>query len=490
MKTSALAVLGWLLLASTPVAAAGTRFQITYDKKDFAGPFTGRVYVMLFEREARRLRSGPDWFHPEPFFSMEVTGWKAGEPLTMGPGCQGFPISLAKLPAKTYTVQAVMDINSGGRSFATSPGNIYAILPRQPLGGSEDRPVAIRLDSVWKDQPFNESDRVKVHTLESKLLGDFHGRRVHLRAGIALPESYGKDSDRRYPVVYEVPGFGGNHFGAFEALARGVTRLDGMEAIWVVLDPDCPTGHHVFADSDNNGPYSQALVKELIPAIEARFRCVPGVRAVTGHSSGGWSSLWLQVTHPDFFKGVWSTAPDPVDFRDFQRIDLYAAPAVSMFVDEIGRRRPIARRNNEAALYYREFSDMEVVMGRGGQLGSFEAVFSPRGINGQPRPLWNRASGRVDPAVMKSWERYDIRKVIEKQWADLELRLKGKIVVHCGSADTFYLDGAAVLLKESLARLKSDALVEIHPGKDHGTLLTRELRVRMEKQMRAWLEKP
>jgi hypothetical protein len=177
-----------------------------------------------------------------------------------------------------------------------------------------------------------------------------------------------------------------------------------------------------------------------------------------------------------------------VDFRDFQRIDLYAAPSVSVFVDEVGTRRPIARRNDKPVLFYRDFSDMEVVMGRGGQLGSFEAVFGPKGISGQPRPLWDRGSGRVDPAILRSWERYDIRRLLERQWSEIGPKLAGKIQVHCGSADTFYLEGAAVLLKESMNRLKSDAVVEIHPGKDHGNVLTPELRNRMEKQMRAWLE--
>ena len=35
---------------------------------------------------------------------------------------------------------------------------------------------------------------------------------------------------------------------------------------------------------------------------------------------------------------------------------------------------------------YKPFNDMEVVMGRGGQLFSFEAVFSPRGSDGKPQP--------------------------------------------------------------------------------------------------------
>jgi len=490
MRARIIIALGLLAASCGNTTAAGPRFRLEYGSKDHAGPFTGRVYVMLFEAETKRLRGGPDWFHPEPFFAMDVTGWKAGEPLIMGPGCLGFPVAIDKLPRKTYTAQAVMDLNGGGKSFATCPGNPYGVIPRVELGGGDERTVDIKLDSVWQDTPFRETDRVKLVSIESKLLGDFHGKTVRLRAGVALPESHGKDGSRKYPVVYEVPGFGGNHFGAHGRMAQGLTRLDGLDTVWVVLDPDCPTGHHVFADSDTNGPYAQALEKELMPAIESKFRCLSDRRVVTGHSSGGWSSLWIHVTHPESFRGVWSTAPDPVDFRDFQRIDLYAAPAVSMFVDEIGRRRPIARRNDKPVLFYKDFSDMEVVMGRGGQLGSFEAVFGPRGIDGKPRPLWDRTSGRVDPAVMKSWERYDIRKYIEKQWPVLGPKLAGKVEVHCGSADTFYLEGATILLKETLARLKSDAVVEIHPGKDHGNLLTAELRKRMERKMRQWLETP
>ena len=107
--------------------------------------------------------------------------------------------------------------------------------------------------------------------------------------------------------------------------------------IYVVLDPGCRTGHHTFADSDNNGPYGKSLIEELIPHIESKFRAIgkPGARFVTGHSSGGWSSLWLQVTYPDFFGGTWSTAPDSVDFRDFQKVNVYD-PKENMFVDAKG----------------------------------------------------------------------------------------------------------------------------------------------------------
>jgi S-formylglutathione hydrolase FrmB len=203
---------------------------------------------------------------------------------------------------------------------------------------------------------------------------------------------------------------------------------------------------------------------------------------LTGHSSGGWSSLWLQVTYPDFFGGVWSTAPDPVDFRDFQRIDIYK-PGANMFTDDAGKPRPLARIDGKPVLFFKPFSDMEAVMGHGGQLGSFEAVFSPRGPDGKPKLLWDRKTGNIDPGTAKSWEKYDIRLVVENNWGALGPKLAGKLHVYTGGADTFYLDGAVALLKDALARLGSDAVVEIFPGRDHATVMDRALRQRIAREM-------
>ena len=136
-------------------------------------------------------------------------------------------------------------------------------------------------------------------------------------------------------------------------------------------------------------------------------------------------------------------------------------------------------------IFYDRFSKMEEVMGPGGQLGSFEAVFSPVGADGQPRKLWNRDTGAIDPEVAKAWEAYDIRLTLERNWPDLAPKLAGKIHVITGGMDTFYLEGAAQLLKDSLASLKSDAVVEIVPGRDHGTVLDRNLAQRIDREMKA-----
>jgi hypothetical protein len=190
------------------------------------------------------------------------------------------------------------------------------------------------------------------------------------------------------------------------------------------------------------------------------------------------------VTYPDFFGGVWSTSPDPVDFRDFQRINIYNSQS-NFFADESGKPRPLARMNGKPVLFYKPFSDMEVVMGHGGQLSSFEAVFSPRGADGRPQQLWNRMTGRIDPQVARSWEKYDIRLVLERNWKTLGPKLAGKLHVYTGSEDTFYLEGAVALLKASLAKLGSDAVIEIVPGRDHGTLRDEAMRQRIAREIAA-----
>src|SRR5690606_17141957 len=118
---------------------------------------------------------------------------------------------------------------------------------------------------------------------------------------------------KRYPAIYIIPGFGGDHFQSLEFAAMlGKTETPFIR---IGLDPTLPYGHHVFADSENNGPCGRALVEELIPHLEKKFRMIaePRARFLTGHSSGGWSSLWLQITYPEYFNGVWAGSPDPVD---------------------------------------------------------------------------------------------------------------------------------------------------------------------------------
>ena len=477
--------------ANAQGAKTGPVLSVILDPKVAKSAISGRVFLVLSKSESKGITPEPRWIEPDPFFGLDVSSIKPGEPLIIDNKWQGFPLeNIGKVPPGTYWASANLDLNKASRKIFSSEGNYFSKSVKVEIGSVNQAPAVLVLDQVFHEPQFPETEVVKLAQMESKLLSKFHGRKIMLRAGVALPQSYKDNKDRKYPTIYEVPGFGGNHFAALSSPGRGKTAVEGEEVVHITLDPDCPLGHHVFADSANNGPWGKALTEEFIPFLEKEFRLIPQswARLVTGHSSGGWSSLWLQLKYPNVFGGVWSTAPDPVDFRDFQKINLYASNQ-NMFKDEKGKDRPIGRRGDTPFLFYKPFSDMELVMGRGGQLGSFEAVFSERDSQGNPKKLWDRKTGVVDSDTAESWKKYDIRLLVENNKDALFGKLKGKIHVYMGDKDTFYLEGATRLLGDTLKKLGSDAIVVLFAGKDHSNLMDAELRARISKEMAQSLQK-
>jgi S-formylglutathione hydrolase FrmB len=475
-----------------PVVAA---FGVSYPAAAFAGPFTGRVVVYFADADRgplrREPRFGPDWFRPAPLFGASIVDLPPDRPFLWS-AAEGvvFP-ALPERPAKrAYWAQAVLDRNLGGRAIGDSAGNLYSKPQRVDFDPAAKLLLEFSCDQVVAAAPFVETDRVKELRAPSAVLSKFYGRPTTVNAAVVLPASYGLEPGRRYPTYFSVPGFGGTHRGwSGAALDGGGRRRDptsraGEEFLHVELDPSCPGGHSVFADSANNGPWGEALIREFLPAFEAEFRAraEAGARFVGGHSSGGWSSLWLQVAYPETFGGCWSTAPDPVDFRDFQGIDLYA-PQRNLFLDDTGGERPLARSGGQVLIRFRRFSDMERPL-RGEQLGSFEQVFSPRLPNGAARPLWNRETGAIDAETAAAWRPYDLGLKLRTEWPRLRPVLAGKIHVYMGTEDTFYLDGAARLLKRDLEALGAEAVVELFPG-DHGSVMTQALRRRIDEEIAA-----
>ncbi len=467
------------------------RFEVTYTEAVSPGPISARVYVIFGPPIGLvEPRTGPDWFKPQPLFAVDARDWKPGQPLTIDAKAVGFPTTLDRLTPGPFRVQAVVRLNPDTHAL-DGDGNGYSatqVINVDPAVGGVTK---FTVDKVSRSKPFQETDRIKLIELPSPILSAFYKRPIKHRAGVHLPEG---DRSIRRPTLYIVPGFGGDHT-MIRMVARDRRFGFGADMIRVVLDPDCGTGHHVFADSATNGPRGEALVKEFIPYLEKTFNAIPepGARLLNGHSSGGWSSLWLQVTYPDFFGGTWSTSPDPVDFRDFQRIDL-GSPGVNFYRQADGSPRPVARMDGQAALFVEPFVRMEEVIGDGGQLTSFEAVFSPLDPAGRPRKLWDRASGAVDLETARAWDVYDIRLILERNWPKLGPKLKGKIHVIIGDDDTFYLEGATRLLKESLTKLGSDAEITLMPDKDHFNLMTADLARRINGEMmskvKAYLPEP
>ncbi len=321
-------------------------------------------------------------------------------------------------------------------------------------------------------QQLTETAEIKHFRIRSELLSAFRERDTWIEAGVVLPPD--RAPGERPPIAINIHGFGGSHRGAWRS---GPGLVEAMRAdtlprmIYVFPNAQFEYGHHEFADSAHNGPWGEAFTTEFIPALEARFEAwgAPEGRLLCGHSSGGWSSLWLQVAYPDFFGGTWSTAPDPVDFRDFTGVNIYAWD--NAFTDPDGNEIFLMRRNGEWTTSLREFTRQEFSRQEsGGQMASFDAVFSPVGPDGRPRPLYDHETGAIDHEVARAWERYDIALVLRRNWAVLGPKLQGKLRVYCGLWDTFRLEGAVILLRDALQELGSDAEIVLIPERDHGSL--------------------
>ncbi len=458
-------------------------FEVSYAKEVFDGPFTGRVVVYFSKGNRGEPRTGSNWFNPPPMLALDVTDLPPGKSVTVGGGSTIlFPRDLVEFSAGAWGAQVVFDRNLGGRAIGSCAGNLKSDSVAFEAKPGETSRAKLVASSVISARTFKETDRVKELVVPSKLLTAHYGRPTSVKGAVALPEGYDPLAKMSYPVIFEIPGFGGRYTSwSGNAKPRGTVR-DGEKFLHVLLDPECPGGHHVFADSANNGPWGSALVTEFIPEFDKQFRSNgrPDCRYLTGHSSGGWSSLYLQVTHPKVFGGTWSTSPDPVDFRDFQLIDL-TDKSSNMFKDSTGAERPLARQGKRVMVTYRAFSDMERPL-RGEQLESFEYVFSPKNADGTPARLWDRATGAINADVAAAWKPYDIGLTLRTHWKELAPDLNGKIHVVMGTEDTFYLDGACRLLKKDLESIGANATVDLLPG-DHGSVMTKAVVEKIAKGM-------
>ena len=419
--------------------------------------------------------------------AREVNRLVAGQGIDIDADQQAYPAAFSKLPPGDYYVQAVLDSNHsynyGGRGEGDLVSGVVKV--HLPATGLPPIKLASRLPAAdpWALSPsINPAAREAmpearkhVQTIDfvSPALSAFWGRPIHLRGLVLLPPGYDAKAKATYPVVYYTHGFGGgmDHFAGVVAntwLAMSNGQMPPM--IWVLLDESLPTGTHEFVDSVNNGPWGKALTEELMPQLESSYRmdAKASGRFLNGHSSGGWATLWLQTRYPKTFGGTWSTSPDPSDFHDFTGVDLYAAHA-NVYRNPEGAAYPLVRDNGKVIASFQQYAQLERVFGSyGGQMASFEWVFSPRGADGRPLAMFDRDTGEVNANVVDYWrDHYDIAHRLQAQWPQLAPDLDGKIHLIVGTADTFYLDGSAHRLKAVLDGLHAQSDIRFLPNKTH-----------------------
>jgi S-formylglutathione hydrolase FrmB len=311
-------------------------------------------------------------------------------------------------------------------------------------------------------------------TYPSAALTAFWGSPVSIRAEVLLPDSYYRDPEKRYPTIYVIPAFNADfHFDpTTEKRWQGGQRALHSEFIVIMLGAMVVMNgegiHQEFADSANDGPWGAAFTGDFIPAADRQFRTLaaPDSRFLFGHSSGGWSALWLQVNYPDLFGGAWALSPDPVDFHNFFGPDLTTNPPQNFYTDARGTQYGINFVDGYDRSTIRDYAVRYEWMRR--QLDTYDDVFSPRGPGGAAERLFDRKSGAIDANVAAYWEaHYDITHLLQERWSSIGPKLVGKLHVYVGDEDTFHLNGSVHLMKDALAKLGANAEIEFMPGANH-----------------------
>jgi len=463
-------------------ASGGPRIEIAFSKDARAEPVTGMVYVAI---SRDNQRSPIDQTSPTgvPLFSRFVEGLAPGSAAGITADDRGHPVrSLRDLPAGEYWMQPFVNVYTRfpradgktvwlhndqweGQDWKRSPGNLLGDPVKVTFDATSPAPIRlVATRAIPAIAPPAETAMVKRIKIQSDILTKWWGQPMFLGATVLLPKDYDKHPDVRYPVNY-IQG----HFSL--AAPGGFGRGGELDRLWladgtprflyVTLQHPTPYYDDSYGvNSENNGPYGDAIIKELVPAIEKRFRAIgqPWARILSGGSTGGWIAAAHQVLYPDFYGGSFASCPDSVDFSYHQIVDIYK-DANAYYIDKGWTKveRPSERRpDGNIQSMMKDENWFELVVGdksrSGGQWDIWEATYSPVGPDGYPRRIWNKETGEIDRSVAEQWRKYDLRHILETNWTTLGLKMAHKLNVYVGDMDSYYLNDAVEKLRDFLSK--------------------------------------
>ena len=307
MKARLSAVCALLFACCTARAQTSPHLHVTVHlaRSAAAEGVSGRLLIFMSNKPNSPLR--PTWgSDPQELWmaAREVANLAPGDSVEVDADDLAFPKPFSKAPPGEYRLRAILDTNhTYAYTQDDDDGDLRSEISVQQLPADQ---IAVTLTQRVSDPPLM-TPHAELLDFTSSLLSEFWGRPMRIRGLIVLPPSYGTSKSGKYPTTYWTHGFGATLRGiaAYELqyYYPYMERGERPEMIYVLLDQSCPFGTHGFANSANNGPWGDALVKELIPALERRYRMdgTPSGRLLQGHSSGGWAALWLQVAYPNVF---------------------------------------------------------------------------------------------------------------------------------------------------------------------------------------------
>lgn len=495
-----------------PQAARTTpTFTVSFPASVRDTPLTGRLVVIV-----SRARAGDDVprmlpvsFNGPAVYGIDLEQLEPGEGVVVNQSALGYPLQLGELPPGDYHVQARVNaytlvdradghsiwvhINDGTVAqsrFASAEGDLYSDVQRIRVG--EDAAVSLSLTNAMGPPSYPEDSEWHRHVkFQSPSLTEFWGYPVYIHARVLLPKGYADHPEARYPTVYtlghswtplsfaeprdgrtrrqpaDAPGDTINPATGFDRdpmkMYEAWTSEDYPRFVAISLQQATPWFPDSYSvNSANQGPYGDAVVQEMIPHLEREYRLIsePYARHLEGASTSGWQTLALMLRNPDYFGAAWVLQPDPIDFENYQLINIYEDTSAFAFERgqfSTGERNFQRTVEGQPLVTVRQLSRFEEVLGTrgrsGAQFGAWHAIYGPVGPDGYPVPLWDNLTGTIDRDVA-AYTRdngYDLLAYARKNWDTLGPALQGKLRFFVGDMDQYYLNLAVYTWEDFLA---------------------------------------
>ena len=490
-----------------------TKFEITYPEKFSENGYDGRLLLMISNNNNAEPRFQiNDSHHTQIIFGIDVESWKSGETQIFDSNVYGYPIkSIGNLKEGEYYVQAFLhkyetfNLSTGykvklpkdqgeGQKWNISPKNLYSTPKKVKISKSGTIKISLE-NEISPIEPIKDSKYIKHVKIKSEMLSKFWGRDMFLQANVLVPHNFDKKSKVKYPLMI-FHGHFPNTFRGFRTEPPAAPKKDTIfnsrfgitgykyiqekEAydlyknwisddfprfIAIEIQHQNPYYDDSYAvNSANLGPYGDAITYELIPHVENLFNGVGEGwgRFLYGGSTGGWEALAVQVFYPSEYNGCFAACPDPIDFRAFTVVNIYKDENAYYHKSDYKKTLRAGMRDGKGIIksHLIDMNHREMVLGSKGRSGDqwdiWQAVFSPAGDNGYPKPIWDKKTGKIDKDVAEYWkENYDLSYILERDWKKIGNDLKGKLYIYCGDMDNYYLNNAVVLTEEFLESTKN-----------------------------------
>ena len=458
----------------------------------------------------------------------------------------GYPLArfsdLNDLPAQSYNVQvelarfkevhreglpptflpdSCVSKDGSNGAYEKPDGTIYS----KPVVWQFGTPLSLTLTEVIPDSTPSsrgcaglgdgvDSAWIKTVRIQSSALSKFYKNSTDptLEACVLLPYGFDDHPDAKYPLVlangHYNPTFnpGGefietkpdcndpDDYACVSAwygyylyanwTAASSTPLENARILVVTINHPTSFFDDSYAvDSEAMGPYGTAIMTELIPEVERRYRGLGEgwARGLMGGSTGGWESAAHMILYPDMFSYSLAACPDSVTFSRHTSVNMYEQDNAYYYNSDFKKTPTPGYRDGysgqsidyvfpagDIISTFREMNLRELALGENGlscgQCDAWEAVWSPVDeATGYAKRAYDKETGIIDKDVVEYWKKFDLARVLVDNWDELKDHVAGKLHFAAGGSDSFYLNNGVYDFQQ---------LLEKSVGKDHGVTFT------------------